>query len=175
VEICHAFARIGHDVTLIVPATAENEQVTDAEIYRIYGVEGNFSIERVSDPLGSNEKRLWSWQAAGAAKRMEPDICYSRDLYASVFSCFLKIRTVHEFHHFKKDSEAQTILTRMRKRLSAISKGLSIFWSRRFEEYTGSSISSVLGFIRAGGYSQSTRMMEKLFLSGNCVRIVAIT
>ncbi|HNP17777.1 MAG TPA: glycosyltransferase [Fulvivirga sp.] len=98
-KMCNALANIGYEVTLVAPKyTLIKQEDFVRDIFEFYGVEPNFSIQFISFP---NIRGNVFWRAiksARLAKKIAPEIVYSRDLWGSIFSTRFGLSVAHEFH-----------------------------------------------------------------------------
>src|SRR3989344_4995799 len=132
-KTCEAFARLGHDVELVV--TDRKTHITN-EPFSYYGVEENFRIKRLPVPDTVRYGRIGflfeSWMFARAAARylraQQFDYLYGRD--ESVLYLLSKKGLgpiVWETHTGAKNAHARS-LARKAERIVAITKGLKDFY-----------------------------------------------
>lgn len=98
VKMCRAFAKNGHDVSLLVP---DRDGVdTDADdVYEFYGVEPCFEVLRLPRPnLSSAGTFLAAYRIGREAARRDPDLVYGRSLLACYFAAASGAQTVWEAH-----------------------------------------------------------------------------
>jgi glycosyltransferase involved in cell wall biosynthesis len=94
-QMCRAFAQIGHDVTLVVP---KRKNWIDKSIWEFYGMEANFKMVEV--PIVDFivwDKWLGNWalwlttawfgfKARRVIEDLKPDVIYSRDPFSSAWT-----------------------------------------------------------------------------------------
>lgn len=97
-KMCQAFATNEYSVTLIAPNIKSKEQNGISNIYDYYGVEKNFRIKKVYWAPKRGGGYIYGWFAARVARRLKPDIVYSRNLIASYFATLLGQKTIFEAH-----------------------------------------------------------------------------
>jgi glycosyltransferase involved in cell wall biosynthesis len=93
----HALARLGHEVTLIVPAAAEAGEPAKKDwrsLSAYYGLTKEFRIEW----LVSASRRLFFLAAVRQAKRLKPDILYVWPLPSAVLGLVHGLPTILEMH-----------------------------------------------------------------------------
>jgi glycosyltransferase involved in cell wall biosynthesis len=104
-KMCAAFARAGHDVTLLVPGRPERaKDVGDAFGY--YGVRESFRV--VALPWGrvTGKAYLFAWRAARAARASGADLCYGRMVHACYFAARAGLPVKFESHAPVTDFDA---------------------------------------------------------------------
>ncbi len=120
-KMCSAFARNGHDVSLICPDSLSMEELVAGDIYNYYGVPANFEILKINCisvfqsvlsnmnfknkillyPYLAIKKALYPLLASAKASSLAPDIVFSRYL-PGVFwlSSQRGVSIVYENHNF---------------------------------------------------------------------------
>ncbi len=94
-EMCDAFATHGHSVVCLTPFLAG----TQAEILRLYGVEGNFLIHQLPWKIPFRGKYFFSLPFVSYMKRsLCPDIVYTRFLSIAFWSVVQKMPVFLEMH-----------------------------------------------------------------------------
>lgn len=79
-NMCHAFASLGHDVTLLAPWTKKLEEKGVDDIFHFYGVEKSFKLEKLYSPnLKYLKKRIYSIRCLNRINEIKPDLVYGRD------------------------------------------------------------------------------------------------
>jgi glycosyltransferase involved in cell wall biosynthesis len=180
-KMCHAFGEIGHDVTLIVPNNGDTECKSENYLFRSYGIDRNFRILRVPDPPAAKAKRLWAWRAATLANSLLPEVCYSRDPFASVFTACFDQPIILELHNISKEKIRRAQMKHKDRsallafRAKSILKSLSLVVQPVFEDIFLRSTRSLYRFARFGGFYDVTLVIQKLLESPQCLRLVAIT
>ena len=110
-KMCQAFAENGHTVTLIAPEHKDKNEKKTTDIYEYYGITKRFEILFI--PRINNKKRVFhfSFFAAKAAKRIKPDLIYTRSLSSCLFALNLKSKIILEYHTpFNKRNKLQGFL-----------------------------------------------------------------
>lgn len=95
---CEAFAKLGHEVTLLVPERdLEADGVED--VYEYYDVEPCFGLEKLPRPnLSSAGTFLVNYSIGRRAARMNPDLVYGRSTVACYFASLSGVPTAFESH-----------------------------------------------------------------------------
>lgn len=102
-KICQAFAKLGHEVELVVPDLAEF-QVDD--VYEYYGVQNIFHIKRIPVKRIKGKSLIWAYQAARYISSSDVDLAYGRSQL--VFEMLLKMnksKTGFEIHQSLGDGK----------------------------------------------------------------------
>lgn len=97
-KMCQAFAKNGHEVTLVVPNRKDEIEHGVDDVYEFYGVERCFRIERVRWYKVKGRDHLFGLLAALKAKSLKPDIVYSRAIAGAYFTAKLGLPTIFESH-----------------------------------------------------------------------------
>lgn len=95
----HALAQLGHDVTLIVPATTADQEPLPVSkdwepLSRYYGLSTHFQVEW----LVSASRRLFFLAAVRRARRLKPDLLYVWPLQSAVLGLVHGLPTILEMH-----------------------------------------------------------------------------
>lgn len=95
-KAAHALARIGHDVTLIVPVSDESSPAHREwnALARYYGLSTAFKIEWLPTP----SRKLFSLAAARRAKALKPALLYVWPLQLAVLGPLHNLPTILEMH-----------------------------------------------------------------------------
>ncbi len=93
-QMCEAFAKIGHEVLLLVP-DGSDQGISDGDPFRFYGVQPCFSLERLSRGRGSV---AYGYRAARRARQWSPDLVYGRFVTGCFFAAVLGLDVVWESH-----------------------------------------------------------------------------
>jgi len=94
-KACQALVQLGHELTLVVPATPSSIQRPPAdEIAALYGLQTSFDMEWVS----SFDRRLFTWQAVQRARLLKPDLLYVWMVQSAVFGLRAHLPVVFEIH-----------------------------------------------------------------------------
>ena len=94
-KMCQAFAKGGHDVTLITQKKAKTEFISD---YEYYGVQPLFKIKKYRSLLKRGSLYITALQATLFSLKNRPDIVYGRNIFGCLLSSFLGIPTIVELH-----------------------------------------------------------------------------
>ena len=95
-KMCEAIAKLGHNLTLIIPINEkENFQLKEEDIFSFYGVERTFDIQRT--PF----RKIFIHDLTSSlyAKMKKVDLCYTISAYAAYFAPRLGIPTAFEAHN----------------------------------------------------------------------------
>ena len=92
----HALAKLGHDVTLIVPVVEEPGSASREwnTLARFYGLSTQFKIEWLPTP----SRRLFSLSAVRRAKSLKPALLYVWPLQSAVLGPLHNLPTILEMH-----------------------------------------------------------------------------
>jgi glycosyltransferase involved in cell wall biosynthesis len=101
-KMCQAFALNSQEVTLLYPASEEQESGI-SDIYDFYGVKKCFKTEIISIPRVRGQGFIYSYFAARRAKKENIDLVYTRFLPGAYASCLMGCPTIFESHSFNKD------------------------------------------------------------------------
>ena len=95
-KAAHGLAKLGHDVTLIVPVVDEPESVETGwgSLARYYGLSWPFQIEWLPSP----SRRLFSLSAVRRARRLKPALLYVWPLQSAVLGLLTGMPTILEMH-----------------------------------------------------------------------------
>lgn len=145
VNMCAAMAQIGHNVTLVIRASAHTEDGFETKIYDQYGVSNAFDI-RV---IGSKPFLVRSWCQRRELRRLlrdlQPDLIYSRTTKHASLWTDIGTPYVYETHVMPHRSSwlgatRGTLNSRNFRRLVVISNALSQDFRSKFPELDGESI-----------------------------------
>lgn len=115
---CEAFAKLGHDVTLLVPKR-DIEDSSVEEIYQYYDVDPCFEIEKVPRPnLSSAGTFIVNCQIGRKASQMEPDLVYGRSTIACYVASRHGVPTIFESHAPMTQSRFGRVKNRFFSRMS---------------------------------------------------------
>lgn len=96
-QMCNAFAKLGHDVTLFTPSRPEVESGGDP--FAFYGVSQGFRIHKIRWPgRGPLRPHRYALQAVLLAKAAKPDLVYGRCLHSCSLAALLGMPVVFEAH-----------------------------------------------------------------------------
>lgn len=90
-KACGALARLGHDLTLIVPG---NPKSSIENLKSHYGLQAEFSIEW----LASSSRRMFTWDAVRRARALGAELVYSWFPQSAVFGLLRGLPAVFEIH-----------------------------------------------------------------------------
>jgi glycosyltransferase involved in cell wall biosynthesis len=93
-KACAALAQLGHNLTLIVPGSADTRHSSPVTLRSHYGLQTDFPIEW----LTSSSRRLFTWRSVQRARALKPDLLYTWFPQSAVFGLLYKIPTVFEIH-----------------------------------------------------------------------------
>ena len=96
-KMCQAFASNGHEVDLLIPGKVDKSIKTE-DIYDFYGVKKCFKIIRIPSLKFKVGLLFFTFLASLKAKKKNPDLVYTRFLYAAFISLFFGLPTVYEIH-----------------------------------------------------------------------------
>lgn len=98
-KMCQAFAQNGHDITLMIPALPKKQEQDIVDIFDFYGVDACFNIKNLpSLPTNIGGRLRFGYLSVKEAKKLSPDIIYSRDLVACYFASLYNFQVVFESH-----------------------------------------------------------------------------
>lgn len=95
-NICAAFAKLGHEVKLLLPDDANYR--LDADPFEFYGIEPNFKIEKLFYPEWKGKTLFYSLAIYRAIKRFSPDLVVGRFVNGCAIASQLGIPTVFDTH-----------------------------------------------------------------------------
>ncbi len=96
-KMCEAMVEEGHAVALVAPQTADATQATGDEVREHYGLRVAAALIRIDSP-GFAGRRGLAWRMAGEAKRMQPDLVYTRGVDIALASAWRELPVVLELH-----------------------------------------------------------------------------
>ncbi len=92
-KACQALVKIGHNVTLLVPATTTVKN-TSVDLQKHYGLQTGFPIEWLS----SSNRRMFTWDSVRRAGALKADLIYSWFPQSAVFGLLSNLPVVFEIH-----------------------------------------------------------------------------
>lgn len=95
-NICSALAKMGHDVTILLPKMENNED--QSKIFEFYGVEPNFKIEKLFFSTFKGKTVYFSLAIYRALNRIKPDYVVGRFLNGCFISSLMGIPTTFDSH-----------------------------------------------------------------------------
>ena len=129
--MCQAFARNGHDMTLLAGEDRLDSEPGIDNVYTFYGVEPNFALGRI--PPWRYPGRGWhhSWRSFKAVAALRPDLVYGRNVRACAMAALKGYPTILEMHtlRFARSAGDRVMLLALGrsaalKRVVVISSGL---------------------------------------------------
>lgn len=105
-KACQAYARLGHQVTLWLPAWREGVEPEVRDLHGFYGVQSSFAVRRVRIPSGRRIEAAWlSVWLPLLARLGRPALVHSRSLAAAWgAACLLRMPTLFETHVPRPDN-----------------------------------------------------------------------
>ncbi len=97
-KMCQAFAKNGHEVTLIVPNRKDEMEKDVEDVFGFYGVERCFRIEMVKWYKVRGQDQLYGLTSALKARRIKPDLVYSRIVGGAFFAARFGLPVIFEVH-----------------------------------------------------------------------------
>ena len=136
-KMCQAFARNGHEVTLIVPDNQANCEPGVEDVFDFYGVERCFEILYLPLLPVKGKGLIFGALAGGKAKRLQPDLVYGRDLPGCFSASLQGLPVVFESHAPIEGSFYSTIFRMFIKRPTlrkfvVITHALKDYYSERY-------------------------------------------
>jgi glycosyltransferase involved in cell wall biosynthesis len=143
-KMCQAFAKNGHEVTLIVPNRKDEIEQGVEDVYGFYGVERCFKIETIRWYKVKGRDHLYGLLAAFKARSLKPDIIYSRAIAGAYFAAKLLLPVIFEAHtpasygskivryFFNSLSKSSKLL-----KLVVITHALKDYFEKNFPHLTG--------------------------------------
>jgi len=97
-NMCSAFAHLGHEVTLVVPCyEAGKKEPNIDDVFAFYGVPNVFNIKYVKKPSIPGGIYFRAIKSALFCRKNH-GLVYSRDYWGSLFASYLNVPVCHEFH-----------------------------------------------------------------------------
>jgi len=97
-NMCHAYASLGNDVTLICPARKDEMESGIDNIYRHYGIPSTFAIRHLPSPKIRFRSIIYTLSSLLHLILRRPDAAIGRFVYTCVLSVKLGIPTVFDSH-----------------------------------------------------------------------------
>jgi glycosyltransferase involved in cell wall biosynthesis len=134
-KMCEEFARLGHEVELIVPNKVASA-LKESDPFTYYGIERNFKLTRIfsTDRLGMDDDRgrfsywldigtfYWSLLFLQARAIRSADICYTRDYH--LLRVLPRVKIAFELHVLPPKSKHVAKALRNVRHVITISQGL---------------------------------------------------
>jgi glycosyltransferase involved in cell wall biosynthesis len=95
-NICSALAKMGHDVTILLPKMENDED--QSKIFEFYGLEPDFKIEKLFFPTFKGKTVCFSLAIYRALNRIQPDYVVGRFLNGCFISSLMGIPTTFDSH-----------------------------------------------------------------------------
>jgi glycosyltransferase involved in cell wall biosynthesis len=132
----HAFAQLGHDVTLIVPLTEEPPSSASKaweSLARYYGLSKPFHVEWLPTP----SRRLFFLSAVRRARSLKPNLLYVWPLQSAVLGLVHGLPTILEMHDLPSGRIGPLYYTYFRdlagrKRMTVVTKALKKALDERY-------------------------------------------
>lgn len=134
-KVCQAFARLGHQVTLLTPAAKSLVPAWD-DLAAHYGLTTPFGLQFI--PLQSAWKRRdFAWRAVRKARSLGADLIYARALPPAVLGLMAGVPVILEMHQLPGGSFGpvwfrQFLQLPGRKRLVPITQALKQILERKY-------------------------------------------
>ncbi|MBW3466351.1 glycosyltransferase family 4 protein [Arthrospiribacter ruber] len=98
-KMCAGLARLGHQVSLLVPDAKNEMEHTDLDVFEFYHVPVNFEIHYLPWLSIKGKGMIFAYLAAKKASDLKPDFIYGRNVSACFFSTkFSKAKVAYESH-----------------------------------------------------------------------------
>ncbi|HTX93300.1 MAG TPA: glycosyltransferase [Anaerolineales bacterium] len=131
-KVCQAFARMGHEVVLLVPG-AQPRSLKPEALQKHYGLQTLFTIEW----LPTRSRRLFPWAAVRHARRLEADLLYAWPIQSAALGLLSGMSCMLEMHDLPSGSFGPLwfrlfVSLPGRKRLLPITEALRGVLARKF-------------------------------------------
>ncbi|MFW6053004.1 MAG: glycosyltransferase family 4 protein [Desulfosalsimonas sp.] len=93
-HMCEAFAKIGHDVSLVISSRGAKQ----ADIFEHYGINLCFSIRQLSVPQIKGKKALYCHQALMGTCRLKPDMVVGRSVHVCALAALWGLPVIYDAH-----------------------------------------------------------------------------
>ena len=97
-KMCQAFAKNGHEVTLVIPGGRSGIETDVTDNYEFYGVDPCFEIERIPWFGVKGRTYVFGFSAARQALSLGPDLVYGRHAPGCYFAAAHGIPVCYELH-----------------------------------------------------------------------------
>lgn len=94
---CSAMAELGHEVTLLVPAT-HPERLAHEDVFRFYDIPENFKIKYLPSPAFRGGRTLFTWSVALYAFRHKAGLVFNRYLRSAMLCARLGLPVIYDLH-----------------------------------------------------------------------------
>ena len=139
-KMCQAFAKNGHDVTLLAIRGNGYRKTKEQEIFNYYGVDACFKLCLFRTFLRKGQSLIYSLPSIKYLNRERPDLVYTRNLFTATLAVILGFKTIYETHSPKVEGGrfGDYLFTRIMKsdnllRLVVISESLRNMLKDRFD------------------------------------------
>jgi len=100
-KMCHTFALLGHEVTLLAPWTKKLEEKNVDDLFSYYGITANFKLKKIYSPnIKYLKKKIYSYLCLKEVRKINPDFVYGRNdmfaFYLTQQNGFLSLFEQHE-------------------------------------------------------------------------------
>jgi len=97
-NMCAAFAELGHDVTLLSGGHGDEAALRDSDPFEYYNLKPSFRILHLPRYPHPGNEYPWGVRAALRARRLRPDVVYGRSLLGCYYAAKFGLLTVYEAH-----------------------------------------------------------------------------
>jgi glycosyltransferase involved in cell wall biosynthesis len=97
-KMCEAFARFGHQVTLVAPDVQRGLEAGVSDPYAFYGVDRSFQLTKLPWRAFKGRGWLYGWEAGRFARHLAVDVAFGRSLHACAVAARLGTPTMWEAH-----------------------------------------------------------------------------
>lgn len=189
-KMCEGWAKAGHSVHLLLPDAVDNPEYIAAEPYTYYGVQASFQIIRLPTPKYKRSARLWFWNAATLAAKLNSDLVHTRTEIAGLFAAELNIKVIYEKHrNLFLENEAilkprNNLIRNLRRHFSAFKR----YWrirtrlarKRLLKQTNKKGLSPDIVFsyrqlLRIRGFATEDQLFRRLLRHRNLASYISIT
>ena len=97
-KMCQAFAKNGHDVTLLAFRRYGGIAISEKDIFDYYGVKPCFRIRLLWTPEVKGRSLIFTIPSIRQIRKERPDLVYGRNLFSAAMSVMLGYKTIYETH-----------------------------------------------------------------------------
>jgi len=97
-KMCQAFARLGHDVTLLAPDVRDGLEPDVSDVFAFYGVERCFELRKLPWRSWKGRGWLYGFEAGWLARSLGVDAAFGRSLHACAIAARLDVPTIWDAH-----------------------------------------------------------------------------
>lgn len=98
-KMCQAFARNGHETILIAANKKKTSDTAHSDVYSLYGVDKCFPIKKLPWlKIKSLRRNLFALFGVLQAKKMKPDLVYTRCIFCCFWALTFGITVIFETH-----------------------------------------------------------------------------